>query len=513
MLTGETGEDGSPRPVVAEGSQQDLPASQGQNSASGSHKGQQQHSSPCEAAPGTIPDAQSPPSPAIPSKSPAASEKFYSPVSGTINADMHHPSQNTEPGTRIIPDSSDEVRKSNKSPQGADVHSLPDSSQPKPTVEALPRVLPREITDTSDEVQRSNEDPQNATLRSQSTRKWDPSQLQRQGHIEAADNPDAGPPSTSPDRAPKDSTNRASAVSKSASDLSAPVSSQWALLNEEGIQHGSGGLRGARLRSLSPHVHQSIPPTPSEEANLQSPLSDRSLEPSPPPQKSLNRKDGSQPAVKPSSSTESDGKRISAEFLPDATQKGAMEGEEGANCQHAQEEDNGRAESDGQYQEQGSPIREDATDPMQQQEEFPLEKALPPDPEEDNRAPVPLEHQKPPQSSKAPLLATDQSEGLDNTDKEVAMPFNKSLQQEQEPAAANSQLHSQSTKISKILSQPAPPSIQALDLSRTPFAIKTVIAGDSLLSPIIDMIISNTAEEAELSCSIFTNGRGLRQES
>ena len=159
---------------------------------------------------------------------------------------------------------------------------------PSQPVEALPRILPREITDTSDEIQRSNEDPKNATLRSQSTRRWEPTQPWRQGPEEGlAVRPHRGSPAASIDKAHKDSANRVSATSMSASDLSAPLSSQWPLLNEEGIQHASGGFSNTRLISSSPTVHESISPNPTEEAKLQSSSSDRSLKPTATLQESL----------------------------------------------------------------------------------------------------------------------------------------------------------------------------------------------------------------------------------
>ena len=69
---------------------------------------------------------------------------------------------------RLIPDSSDEVRRSNKSPKAAEILSSPDSLAVKPSVQAMPRKLPEVIMDTSEEVHRSNEDPQDATQHTQS---------------------------------------------------------------------------------------------------------------------------------------------------------------------------------------------------------------------------------------------------------------------------------------------------------------------------------------------------------
>ena len=67
-------------------------------------------------------------------------------------------------GAGILPDSSDEIFFSNKSPKCAGLLSANDSTHHKPSVEAQPRQIDRSIPDTSQGVQRSNESPQKATL-------------------------------------------------------------------------------------------------------------------------------------------------------------------------------------------------------------------------------------------------------------------------------------------------------------------------------------------------------------
>ena len=132
-----------------------------------------------------------------------------------------------------------------------------------------------------------------------------------------------------------------------------------------------------------------------------------------------------------------------------------------------QEENARRPENVSQHQaEQGPVFERDASDPMQQQERPSLERALPPDSAEDIRAPVILE--SPRSYSNAGPPAAGQSKGVDAATVDEA----SWLEQEQEQAAAaNSKPHSQSRTG---FTQHAPHSIQALDLARTPFAIKTV---------------------------------------
>lgn len=487
MALEKAGKDGSH--MTAQASQQELPASQGQNSASGSPK-RQPGLQDTQAVPNIIPDSQSPASYTLPSKSPAGSEKFYSPASGTSSANRPHLSQEAELSTKIVPDSSEEVKKSNKSPQGAELQSPPESSQPRLTVEALPRVLPKEITDTSDEVQRSNEDPKNATLRSQSTRKWEPTQPQGQAPEQvAAARPDRESPSASLDGGQKDSTNRASAVSKSASDLSAPVSSQWPLLNEEGIQHGSGSH--ARLRSSSPDSHKSIPPTSSEEAKPPSPSSGRSLKQSSP------LEDDSQPAAEPIKSTvQSEGEGAPAAELQTGNQSAAVEGSQATN---GVRNPGGSETSKHQQAGQETKLGEDASDPFQLQiEPLPEDKQPPEEILMEQHDLISQEGQVGqglPQGSAGPLLANQQ--GLNSTDQRLATPLNKSFQQEEhegKPAAASSQPGSQS---GRALIPPLPPSIQALDLARTPFAIRTVNTCPASLPCSVNMT-SRRAVEANM---------------
>ena len=442
---------------------QELPTSQGENSASGLLKyGRQNPAS--KALPGIIPNSQSPSSPAQLSKSPAASERFFSPASGASSADKPSLSPKTsEPRTRIIPDSSDEIRKSNKSPQGADFHSPQGSSQPRLTIEALPRVLPKEVTDTSEEVQRSNEDPKSATLHTQSTRKGEPTQPQlRAQEIFPADHSDRDSSPDSEGRAQHDSQYIVSANSKGASDLSAPVASQWPLLNEEGIQHGSGSVDIRRSRSFSPTLHEAVSKSTSEEDKALSPSFERNL------RQTSFPKDGSEPPAQPIvSDTYPEGNKSEAWVAANASQNASQADNpsKGGNKPQSAEETTGSQSSVSHNQaEQSPPHEEGSPDPVELQGE-PLPEEPPP--KEEAEASVPQEQFKLSQSRAKPFNKIE--EAVRKTDTSPS-----SLLQ-QKPAPAEDFEAVEQSKGAAPLSQPFSKGTQALDPAKTPFAIRTVM--------------------------------------
>ena len=115
---------------------------------------------------GIIPDSQSPADPAQQGYSTHQQDSLdlvHSQPLISMPSSAGHGSDLQQP-LPAIPDSSEEVRRSNKSPVAAEMLSAHPDSQGRPSVQALPEVLPQEITDTSEEVQRSNEDPKQAAV-------------------------------------------------------------------------------------------------------------------------------------------------------------------------------------------------------------------------------------------------------------------------------------------------------------------------------------------------------------
>lgn len=189
--------------------------------------------------PGIIPDSQSPPQPGRRSRSSrqVLGSQSGASVASTAEPGSHHKHQGVP---HTIPDSSEEVHQSNRSPKPAELQSQPQGSQVKPSVEGMPRQLPKDIVDTSDEVQRSNEHPKHAAVLNAAGCQEGSTQAKPSAKKKGKK---SNPHSTANVERVLDHPGRGSAaVSGDTSGMSAPASLQWPLLNEEGIQHGSAGL-------------------------------------------------------------------------------------------------------------------------------------------------------------------------------------------------------------------------------------------------------------------------------